>query len=209
MSVWAVAVVSLLVACGAPRGELDSSAPTREALERVQDLARTGDGQDWAEASAEVKRAFTLAAVVGMGFPDADRDRHAATLTACLNRAAAATPDQPLAQLAADCANSDLRAAAQEVVASNTEVQIDEAQFEACRPEVARLVYGRISDWRTALPECRVAYAMVSVDAASGGSATPDPVRVRAFLSCISRLTEDAPGHEQLTEASYQCSQSL
>lgn len=105
----ACAFVLFVAACGASPEAADRSAPTRTALERVQELARTGDGHAWQASSPDVKHAFTLAAVVGLGLPDADRNRHAATLSACLDRLAAASPDQQLAQLAADCANTDLR----------------------------------------------------------------------------------------------------
>lgn len=81
---------------------------------------------------------------------------------------------------------------------------IGEAAFEACRPEVARLIHGRVNDWRQAMPECRIAYAMVSIAAAHGAPAQ-DPSSARLFVSCMSELTRDSPSYEHLADPSRHC----
>ncbi len=95
-----------LAACGAaPTNDADN-LPSRGALERVELLARTGTGHEWQQASAEEKRAFTLAAVVGLEFDrHSSREELALDLRVCIDAAAASTPEDALAELATYCAN--------------------------------------------------------------------------------------------------------
>lgn len=195
-------VLTLFVAACAPApNETQQSPPSEYALDRALIIGQTGNGSDWQAEAADVKRAFALAAVTGLGF-GADREERAATLSTCIDLRAGADPEVPIAQLAADCVNAHLRPARTQPTQTT---QITEAEFDACRPEVNRLIYGRVSDWRIAAPECRVAYAMVSAESV-GARGSSD---VRALLSCISRLTESSPGHEYLADLSRHCAHAL
>lgn len=99
-----------LEACGAPQTHELPEAPSATALGRVEVLARTGTGRDWGRANREEKRAFTLAAIVGLGFDrHPAREQLARDLADCIDTTAVADPEQPLAQLAADCVNRELR----------------------------------------------------------------------------------------------------
>lgn len=112
------AMALCLLACGqAPPPNASSASPSVSALERAETLIRTGMGRDWQTASADEKHAFALAAVVGLGF-EANREELADDLRLCIDGAATVEPDQTLAQLAADCANTALRAAATQQLAN-------------------------------------------------------------------------------------------
>lgn len=212
----AMATSLCLPACGQtapPASTIERHAPPSiAALERAQGLASTGVGRDWQGASPDERRAFAFAALTGLEVFDPvfevfDAGEDDDNLIACLDHQATEAPEQPLAKLAADCANSVLGEAVAQQLAPSARVargEITEADFEACRPEVARLIYGRVSDWRIAIPECRVAYAMTSI-AAAQGAPTRDPSSVRIFLSCVNRLTENSPGYEHLADSSRHC----